>query len=111
MNKTTYTPWHRNIPPARKYCTVYAGRNTHICYLDGQVMSDEKAEANINLICAAPDLLEALKRALPILEEEQGVMERSFLPEPLSENEEDLLTNYEEAVKMVRAAIAKAEGK
>lgn len=58
-------PWSRNIPPARKYCTVFAGRNTHIAYLAGEHMTDEEAEANINLIAAAPELLAALREALP----------------------------------------------
>lgn len=63
--KHTPGPWHRNIKPAKKYCTIFAGRNKHICYLDGQVMSDAEAEANIDLIAAAPELLEALKACLP----------------------------------------------
>lgn len=62
MTQTKHTPgpWHRNIKPARKYTTVFADKNKHICYLDAQVMSDGEAEANINLITAAPELLEAL---------------------------------------------------
>ena len=33
--KTSHTPgpWHRNIPPATKYNTVFAGRNTHVCHM------------------------------------------------------------------------------
>ena len=54
-------PWSRNIRPARKYPVVFSGRNTHVAFLanDSRV-SDEEAEANINLIAAAPELLEAL---------------------------------------------------
>ncbi|MBN7763834.1 hypothetical protein JYP52_22095 [Nitratireductor aquibiodomus] len=72
MSKIAHTPgpWHRNIKPARKYPTVWAGRNTHIAAVvagapygsgNGETMSDEEMEANIDLIAAAPEMLEALR--------------------------------------------------
>ena len=75
MSKKAHTPgpWHRNIKPARKYPTVWAGRNTHIAAVvagaphgsgNGETMSDEEMEANIDLIAAAPEMLEALERLL-----------------------------------------------
>jgi hypothetical protein len=63
-------PWHRNIPPARKYQTIWAGRNTHVAALSPNAsMSDAELEANINLIAAAPDMLEALLHVRKIIAE------------------------------------------
>jgi hypothetical protein len=53
-------PWHRNIPPATHYPTVWAGRNKHVCKLSDRGPKGDEAEANINLISAAPELLDAL---------------------------------------------------
>jgi hypothetical protein len=54
-------PWHRNIKPASKYPTIFAGRNTHICHLSTGEKTDAELEANISLITASPDLLAALE--------------------------------------------------
>lgn len=53
--------WHRNVPPATKFPTIFAGRNTHVArvVVDGG-LTPEEIEANCNLIAAAPKLLEAL---------------------------------------------------
>jgi len=63
--KTQHTPgpWNRNIAPATKYCVIFAGRNEHIASIRHSKEGDE-AEANHNLITAAPDLLDALEIAL-----------------------------------------------
>lgn len=60
---TTHTPgpWSRNIPPARKYSTIFAGRNTHIAMVQSTGLTDLEIEANTDLIAAAPDLLAALE--------------------------------------------------
>ena len=50
--------WNRNIKPASRYPTIFAGRNTHVAYIATRGVTDEEAEANINLIVAAPDLLD-----------------------------------------------------
>lgn len=67
LGKAAHTPgpWHRNIPPATKYVVVWSGRNTHVAKLanDSRVSAAE-AEANINLIAAAPDLLEVLREII-----------------------------------------------
>lgn len=56
--KHTPGPWHRNIPPATKYVTVYRGRNTHVCdVIPSRGISPEEAEANLNMIVAGPQLL------------------------------------------------------
>jgi len=63
--KTQHTPgpWNRNIAPATKYCVIFAGRNEHIASIRHCKEGDE-AEANHNLITAAPDLLAALEACL-----------------------------------------------
>lgn len=60
---TTHTPgpWSRNIPPARKYCVIFAGRNTHVAQVATQGLSDEEIEANCDLIRTAPEMLAALR--------------------------------------------------
>lgn len=58
--KHTPGPWSRNIKPAIKYCTIFAGRNTHVAHLANGLPEDE-VEANCNLITAAPELLAALE--------------------------------------------------
>jgi hypothetical protein len=55
-------PWHRNIPPATKYVTIYRGRNTHVCdVIPSRSISPEEAEANLTMIAAGPTMLAALK--------------------------------------------------
>lgn len=58
--KHTPGPWSRNIKPAKKYNTIFAGRNTHVCHLTVTGLTDEEIEANCDLIRAAPELLDAL---------------------------------------------------
>lgn len=62
----TLGPWQRNIKPATKYPTVFAGRNTHVCHLASGLPEDE-TEANMRLICASPDLLSACEAAEQII--------------------------------------------
>jgi hypothetical protein len=66
MNKHTPGPWGRNIRPVSKYPIVYAGRNTHIARVITDGLEEAEAEANADLIAAAPDLLEALRGILNI---------------------------------------------
>lgn len=61
-HKHTQGEWARNIKPASKYNTIYAGRNTHVAQLATSGLSEEEIEANCNLIVAAPELLEALEK-------------------------------------------------
>lgn len=79
-NETKHTkgPWHRNIRADGKYPVIFAGRNQHVA-LATQQEDSEETEANIDLIAAAPELLEALELLLPlanaylhILNETQG---------------------------------------
>lgn len=54
-------PWSRNIKPATKYPTLFAGRNTHVCIVSVSGLPPETVEANLLLIRAAPDMLAALE--------------------------------------------------
>jgi len=93
MSKHTPGPWkveHRGY----KYI-VSKSRDGYItrdvCRMDGSTMAAFAQEANARLIAAAPELLEALKDALQLLEVYGG--------------------DFEEATRnQARAAIAKAEG-
>ena len=56
--KHTQGEWHRNIPPASRYPTIFAGRNTHVArVIVSPGMTPEEIEANADLLTAAPDLL------------------------------------------------------
>lgn len=60
--KHTPAPWHRNVKPATKYPTVYAGRNTHVAaVIPYRGVKLEEVEHNLTLIMAAPNLLHALQ--------------------------------------------------
>ena len=64
MSNHTPGPWHRNIESDGRYPVIYAGRNTHVASAKGHgVLPPEQIEANISLIAAAPELLEALVEA------------------------------------------------
>ena len=67
MPKHTPGPWSRNIKPAKKYNTIFAGRNTHVCRLDVIGLTDEEIEGNCDLITAAPEMLEALDSVFRML--------------------------------------------
>lgn len=83
-------PWHRNIKPATRYNTVWAGRNTHVLRVVVDGLSEGEVEANICLASAAPELLAAAQAFVKPFE---GI-------EMVKGN----------AVDLARAAIAKATG-
>lgn len=60
MSQHTPGPWHRNIRANGKYPVVFAGRNQHVATTSQQTDPAE-TEGNIDLIAAAPDLLNALQ--------------------------------------------------
>jgi hypothetical protein len=67
MSTHTPGPWYRNIKPATKYNTVWAGRNTHVAHVTVDGLSPDEVEANIALIAKAPiapKLAEALRDCL-----------------------------------------------
>lgn len=96
MSKHTPGPWHRNIPPAAKYATIYRGRNTHMVSIHhAPGIPAEEQEANHDLIAAAPDLLRVAKIAATMLGgDDTG---------PDDEDDRDIW-------EIVHNAIAKAEG-
>lgn len=57
-------PWHRNIRPATRYPTIYAGdapNHVHVAHLATRGIDAETAEANCDLITQAPAMLAALQ--------------------------------------------------
>lgn len=74
MSAHTPGPWHRNIPPASKYVTVWSGRNKHVAYVTTQGLTEAEIEANINLVAAAPELLEALVALVKVYDDEFGMV-------------------------------------
>jgi hypothetical protein len=74
---------------------VFAGRNTHIAVINTKGLADIEAEANCDLIAAAPDLLEALQ----YLAMQTSVLAPDDAEHPIHSN-----------LASARAAIAKATG-
>lgn len=99
MSKHTKGPWHRNVSPATKYPTIFAGRNTHVARVvtDGG-LTPEEVEANCDLIAAAPELLEALESML-------GIYGDIHDKECMRKGDDEL-----ETITLARAAITKANG-
>lgn len=91
--KHTPGPWYRNIPPAKKYPVIFAGRNTYVAIID-RGLPEEEIEANCSLIAAAPKLLKQLKICHAALVWHPGGDDRS-----------------EEDIAETEAVIAKAEGR
>lgn len=98
MSEYTQGGWNRNIPPASKYNTIYAGRNTHICRLEVRGLPESEIEANCNLIVAAPDLLEATYTLKHFIDAAESTGQLKF-------------DKNSEGYQKVLAAINKAEGK
>lgn len=110
---TKYTPgpWHRNVPPASKYPTIFSGRNTHVCILDTRSKTAEELEANADLIAAAPSLLEALRDLLAYHTQPTGFDTAVCMDDKqFGEFLKGISTNGEELADKARAAIAKAKG-
>jgi hypothetical protein len=62
METQKHTPgdWHRNIKPASKYPTIFAGRNKHVCVLCTDGLTKAEIEGNADLIKEAPAMLSVL---------------------------------------------------
>lgn len=74
--KHTPGPWHRNIPPATKYNTVWAGRNTHVAHVVRDGLKPEEVEGNIRLIAKAPDMRAKLEAVAARIESWEGFIDR-----------------------------------
>jgi hypothetical protein len=101
MSKHTPGPWSvadRLVPNGRRWV-----QRNHTRTLVALVYSTPEREANARLIAAAPDLLEACNEALEFAEDQEDVLDGSYgQPEP---------NRAMQVATMLRAAIAKAEGK
>lgn len=104
--KITPGGWDRNIKPVTKYPIVFAGRNTHIAQIITRGIPIEQAEANCNLIAAAPDLLEAAKLMLEFYNDlsasNPGFMGKLALQD---------YGRWNDAINKLPNAINRAEGK
>lgn len=72
--KHTLGPWHRNIKPVTKYPVIFAGRNVHIAKVLDAGIGLSEAEANADLLAAAPDLLAELELAHQVIRNALAVM-------------------------------------
>ena len=95
MTKHTPGPWGRNIRANGKYPVVFAGRNQHVAIVSQQKNGAE-TEANIDLIAAAPDLLDALRAIVEVAGPQFGL--------------DDTPGTINAISRLARAAIARAEG-
>lgn len=69
MTEHTPTPWHRNIPPASKYPTIFSGRNKHVAQIVTRGLPEDEIEANAAFLVEAVNNHEALKARVKELEE------------------------------------------
>lgn len=103
MSKHTPGPWHRNIRGDGRYPTIFAGRNTHVAAASGHgKLPPDVIEANIDLIAAAPQLLDALEKMLEV-----QVKRRH----PLGDPDEGIAYEAAAAEASAREAIDLARGK
>jgi hypothetical protein len=93
----TKGPWSRNIRANGKYPVVFAGRNQHVATVCQQKDGAE-TEANIDLVHAAPCLLEALTDLV-----------ESLACDRLEDGGQLIEQAYREQFTAARAAIAKAK--
>ena len=121
MNKTTKSA--QFTPGPWSLCNWMVGNNTptgevticgpegdeHICTMDG----NEDNQANGNLIAAAPEMYEALKQAL-IIVESAYLDDYAKRKQHCTDDEAGMSSDEQasfEALQLVKAAIAKAEGR
>jgi len=103
MRKHTKGPW---IYCPNSESIFRQGTHDAIAYVEYPVGCDEEATANAKLIAAAPELLEALKKAIPYLEDGVLALEESGDYQRLPSH----YHFYKKARDNARAAIEKAEG-
>lgn len=80
-----------------------------IGFIESQNCGEGEANANAQLIAAAPNLLQACKLAEGLIVKEIETMKRSFLPDP-NDSEAAEIEVAEIRLQLIRAAISKAEG-
>lgn len=107
MKTTQYTPapWARNISPAWKYPIYDEKNHNKIAYIiKDDCISEAEQEANLNLIAAAPELLECLQKTLSEL---QAVFTWQIENKRISEV---VAIQRMSTINKARAAISKAKG-
>lgn len=106
--KHTQGPWRSNYPQITTQegmaltVAVVLSREDNNPRADSAAKTKTEAEANAHLIAAAPDLLAALKLALPCVEYAEI--------ETASKGQNEAHDKCLSALEWIRAAIAKAEG-
>lgn len=74
MPKFTPAPWGRNIKPVSKYPVIYAGKAPRHVYVASIAresgISEDEAEANADLIVAAPHLFAWLEKAVQMAKQQ-----------------------------------------
>lgn len=93
--KHTPGPWYRDG------YTVYDAKDAAIVECDSYHSCDEDY-ANANLIAAAPDMLEALQMAMRVFDKQRELLQSGC---------KDIPCPRDEALDILRAALAKAEGR
>lgn len=92
MAKHTPGPWHRNIKPASRYPVIFSGRNKHVVTaVPAQNIPDDEAEANHNLLVAAPAMLAALCAIAEELERGAEFAGPLILPDVITARQRALL--------------------
>lgn len=112
--KHTPGPWHRNIKPASKYTVIFAGRNKHIAAVKTIGLSEAEIEANMDLIVAAPRLLDALRAARRQVAEDRDGLIAGHKNFATGRIEDDLgraaLRRYNAVLARIDLAISAATG-
>lgn len=102
--KHTPGPWHLRYNGKHDGDRSVVGRSRDICAMDGGPSDDMETLANARLIAAAPELLEACKAGLAMLE-----TARRYFPESARNSDTFSLLNV--TANTIKPAIAKAEGR
>jgi hypothetical protein len=97
-------PWARNIRAGGKYPTVYAGpmgHHSHVAHVC-RATTPEETEANIDLIAAAPTMLDTLEKVRDSLRDMAIAARRDGVP---------IVAEHCDTIRdEVEATIAQAEG-
>jgi len=103
MSKPKHTPgpWRATQAGAN----VKAGAITDVAYLSRHLKGEEERKANADLIAAAPDLLDLVERALPIIAAEADRRDDAFFgqSEPYWSEMRDLANRIEALILKARA--------
>jgi hypothetical protein len=102
MSELTKERWHYQEESDAYTHIVRGPSNEHIVQLSQDTSG--KAEGRARLMAAAPELLEALRKAEAFIEDELSVRKTSYLPEG-----SPYIDEAQTVLNLVAAAIAKSE--